>query len=237
MRPFFLRRLKKDVEKELPQKTEVIVRCPLSRRQKYLYDEFIAHENKKQSEVVGMMNILMQLKKVCNHPDLFVPRSEDTPLRWPKISLIVASYAVFREFDGCPQLRDGCDSRVSFDELALQLLEEYEGVKFNKFNHDYYLHKYQSRMSSLAVNYERSRWKPHDMLQMGLYSLVTIGDQSLQSKITQPKSLEDRCKDFEGCFEKFMFIVPKAETDTHQLVPMKFITQYDRELRQLEMCR
>lgn len=41
LRPFVLRRLKKDVEKQLPEKREVIVKCDLSRRQKYLYDEFI----------------------------------------------------------------------------------------------------------------------------------------------------------------------------------------------------
>ncbi len=33
MRPFVLRRLKKDVEKQLPGKFEHIVKCPLSRRQ------------------------------------------------------------------------------------------------------------------------------------------------------------------------------------------------------------
>jgi SNF2 family DNA or RNA helicase len=38
LRPFFLRRLKKDVEKELPSKTEYVVRCQLSSRQRYLYD-------------------------------------------------------------------------------------------------------------------------------------------------------------------------------------------------------
>lgn len=41
LRPFFLRRLKKDVEKQLPSKTEFVVRCQLSSRQKYLYDELI----------------------------------------------------------------------------------------------------------------------------------------------------------------------------------------------------
>jgi SNF2 family DNA or RNA helicase len=30
MRPMLLRRLKKDVEKQLPSKKEVIVKCPLS---------------------------------------------------------------------------------------------------------------------------------------------------------------------------------------------------------------
>ena len=41
LRPFLLRRLKKDVEKQLPEKIEHVVYCELSRRQKYLYDEYI----------------------------------------------------------------------------------------------------------------------------------------------------------------------------------------------------
>ena len=32
LRPFVLRRLKKDVEKQLPEKKEVIIKCTLSRR-------------------------------------------------------------------------------------------------------------------------------------------------------------------------------------------------------------
>jgi len=50
----------------------------MSRRQKYLYDEMIWHENKKfkNHESTGMMNVLMGLKKICNHPDLFQPRIE-----------------------------------------------------------------------------------------------------------------------------------------------------------------
>jgi len=79
LRPFLLRRLKKDVEKQLPSKTEVLIRCPLSRRQKYLYDEFInKNETKnkiKNQEFLSLMNVVMQLRKVCNHPDLFEPRA------------------------------------------------------------------------------------------------------------------------------------------------------------------
>ena len=69
-----------------------------------MYDEFIAHENKKNNEVMGMMNILMQLKKVCNHPDLFIPRSEDTPFRWPHTRFIVAKHALFIKKEVSPLL-------------------------------------------------------------------------------------------------------------------------------------
>ena len=73
LRPFILRRLKKDVEKQMPGKFEHIVKCQLSRRQMYLYEEFMArsstrHALKKSGNFMAMMNVLMQLRKVCNHP-------------------------------------------------------------------------------------------------------------------------------------------------------------------------
>lgn len=81
LRPFLLRRLKKEVEKELPTKVEVILKVPLSMRQKYLYDEFINHDVKKKSknDFLNLMNLLMQLRKTCNHPDLIQPREAYTP--------------------------------------------------------------------------------------------------------------------------------------------------------------
>jgi len=43
LRPFILRRLKKDVEKQLPRKQEHVVLCRLSKRQRGLYEEFISN--------------------------------------------------------------------------------------------------------------------------------------------------------------------------------------------------
>ncbi len=42
LRPFLLRRLKQDVEKQMPQKYEHVVMCRLSKRQRFLYDDFMA---------------------------------------------------------------------------------------------------------------------------------------------------------------------------------------------------
>ncbi|KAI0667128.1 SNF2 family N-terminal domain-containing protein [Trametes maxima] len=78
LRPYLLRRLKRDVEKELPQKYEHLVMCPLSKRQRFLYDEFMARAQTRHDLQSGVYqkiaNILMQLRKVVNHPDLFEVR-------------------------------------------------------------------------------------------------------------------------------------------------------------------
>jgi len=82
IRPFLLRRLKKDVAKQLPAKYEHIVFCKLSKRQLHLYEEFMSRSSTRvmlTGGFMGMMNVLMQLRKVCNHPDLFEPRPIVSP--------------------------------------------------------------------------------------------------------------------------------------------------------------
>lgn len=78
LRPYLLRRLKCDVEKELPSKFEHLVMCPLSKRQRFLYDEFMSRAHTRDALQSGVYqkiaNILMQLRKVCNHPNLFEVR-------------------------------------------------------------------------------------------------------------------------------------------------------------------
>ncbi|KAL6522407.1 Pharynx and intestine in excess protein 1 [Orobanche minor] len=78
LRPFILRRLKKDVEKQLPMKHEHVIYCRLSRRQRNLYEDFIASSETQatlaSTNFFGMIGVIMQLRKVCNHPDLFEGR-------------------------------------------------------------------------------------------------------------------------------------------------------------------
>ena len=78
LRPFILRRLKRDVEKQLPMKVEHVIYCRLSKRQRNLYEDFIASSETQATLVsanfFGMISVIMQLRKVCNHPDLFEGR-------------------------------------------------------------------------------------------------------------------------------------------------------------------
>lgn len=78
LRPFILRRLKRDVEKQLPSKYEHVIYCRLSKRQRNLYEDFIASSETQatlaSANFFGMISVIMQLRKVCNHPDLFEGR-------------------------------------------------------------------------------------------------------------------------------------------------------------------
>ncbi|KAK4548522.1 hypothetical protein LTR36_009432 [Oleoguttula mirabilis] len=78
LRPFLLRRLKKDVEKDLPDKQERVIKCNKSALQAKLYKQLLTHNkimvNDGKGSKVGMRglsNMLMQLRKLCNHPFVF----------------------------------------------------------------------------------------------------------------------------------------------------------------------
>lgn len=88
LRPYLLRRLKADVEKQMPAKYEHVEFCRLSKRQRELYDGFLARSDTRDTLASGnylsIINCLMQLRKVCNHPDLFVDRPIMTSFRMRK---------------------------------------------------------------------------------------------------------------------------------------------------------
>lgn len=82
LRPFMLRRVKSEVLDQLPEKVEKILRCDLSSWQKELYKQIskkavqengLAGPGVAQPQVPsrGLNNVVMQLRKVCNHPYLF----------------------------------------------------------------------------------------------------------------------------------------------------------------------
>ena len=78
LRPFLLRRLKKDVEKDLPDKTEKVIKCKFSALQSRLYKQMVTHQKIVVSDgkggktgARGLSNMIMQLRKLCNHPFVF----------------------------------------------------------------------------------------------------------------------------------------------------------------------
>ncbi|KAK8744193.1 hypothetical protein OTU49_001047, partial [Cherax quadricarinatus] len=95
LRPFILRRLKTEVEQQMPKKFEHVVMCRLSKRQRYLYEEFMSRTKTKETLATGnflsVINVLMQLRKVCNHPNLFEPRPTVSPFMMEGISYVVPS--------------------------------------------------------------------------------------------------------------------------------------------------
>ncbi|XP_063222100.1 SWI/SNF-related matrix-associated actin-dependent regulator of chromatin subfamily A containing DEAD/H box 1 homolog isoform X1 [Bacillus rossius redtenbacheri] len=76
MKPFVLRRLKRDVLKDLPSKTEQTLVCPLSPTQQLLYHNLISmytkHDQQGEDKKISSSGISMitDLRKAANHPAL-----------------------------------------------------------------------------------------------------------------------------------------------------------------------
>jgi chromodomain-helicase-DNA-binding protein 7 len=74
--PFMLRRVKEDVAKDIPAKEETIIDVELTSIQKQYYRAIFEHNHAflnlggTRLNAPKLMNIQMELRKVCNHPNL-----------------------------------------------------------------------------------------------------------------------------------------------------------------------
>lgn len=90
LKPFMLRRVKKHVQKELGDKIELDIFCDLTYRQRAYYGNLrnqISIMDLIEKATMGddndsgtLMNLVMQFRKVCNHPDLFERAETTSPL-------------------------------------------------------------------------------------------------------------------------------------------------------------
>lgn len=80
LKPFMLRRVKKNVQLELGDKVEIDLFCDLTTRQKKYYQmlkssfslrDILENSRGLSDDSTLLMNLVMQFRKVCNHPDLF----------------------------------------------------------------------------------------------------------------------------------------------------------------------
>jgi helicase SWR1 len=124
LRPYLLRRLKADVEKQMPAKYEHIVYCKLSKRQRYLYDDFMSRAQTRETLASGnflsIINCLMQLRKVCNHPDLFEVRP------------IVTSLAIEKSVSTEYEEKDRFVRKLLLDEPIDQLNLDFLNLQFTQ---------------------------------------------------------------------------------------------------------
>lgn len=82
LKPFMLRRVKRHVNHELSDKIEVDIYVDLSARQRALYQALLSKVSVQDllekaanmgdaDSARSLMNLVMQFRKVCNHPELF----------------------------------------------------------------------------------------------------------------------------------------------------------------------
>ncbi|KAK0098849.1 hypothetical protein PV326_001415 [Microctonus aethiopoides] len=146
--PHMLRRLKADVLKNMPSKSEFIVRVELSPMQKKYYKyiltrNFEALNPKGGGQQVSLLNIMMDLKKCCNHPYLFPAASQEAPTgpngNYEGSALIKAAGKLVLLSRMLKKLRDDGHRVLIFSQMTkmLDILEDYlegEGYKYERID-------------------------------------------------------------------------------------------------------
>ncbi|KAF9115239.1 hypothetical protein BGX27_008473 [Mortierella sp. AM989] len=147
LKPFFLRRTKDEVLKDLPPKSEVIVPVGMSPLQKEIYKGILARNHKLLQSITNrggaasnrkasLHNILMELRKCLNHPYLIdgvEPRYLDTTELVHK-SLIEAGGKLELLHNMLPKLKQNGHRVLIFSTMTrlLDILEDYlNGERYN----------------------------------------------------------------------------------------------------------
>ncbi|KAH7080079.1 helicase swr1 [Paraphoma chrysanthemicola] len=171
LRPYLLRRLKAEVEKQMPGKYEHVVYCKLSKRQRQLYDGFMGRASTKEilssGNYMSIINCLMSLRKVCNHPDLFETRAIVTSMAMPKS--VPAQYEI-KDLLIRKRLYEGLDEKVNLDALNLLFARREQ----TQLGHARRVHHIRATrpLEDLIERQTRRFSKPHDPTSTSLQSTM-----------------------------------------------------------------
>ncbi|XP_056458282.1 chromodomain-helicase-DNA-binding protein 4 isoform X4 [Gadus chalcogrammus] len=146
--PHMLRRLKADVFKHMPSKTELIVRVELSPMQKKYYKfiltrNFEALNTRGGGNQVSLLNVVMDLKKCCNHPYLFPAAAMEAPKlpngMYEGGALTKSSGKLLLLHKMMKKLKEGGHRVLVFSQMTkmLDLLEDFlenEGYKYERID-------------------------------------------------------------------------------------------------------
>ncbi|KAK7484546.1 hypothetical protein BaRGS_00024178 [Batillaria attramentaria] len=141
LEPYLLRRVKKDVEKSLPSKVEQILRVEMTSIQKQYYKWILTKNYKALSKgqrgnVTSFVNIIMELKKCCNHAHL--TRTEEDS-----------------EHDRLQTLIRGSGKLILLDKLLVRLKDT---------GHRVLIFSQMVRMLDILAEYLQLRHFPHQRL-------------------------------------------------------------------------
>uniref|UniRef100_A0A6I8Q2U5 SWI/SNF-related, matrix-associated, actin-dependent regulator of chromatin, subfamily a, member 1 n=1 Tax=Xenopus tropicalis TaxID=8364 RepID=A0A6I8Q2U5_XENTR len=131
LKPFLLRRIKAEVEKSLPPKKEVKIYLGLGKMQREWYTKILMKDidilnSAGKMDKMRLLNILMQLRKCCNHPYLFdgaepgPPYTTDTHLVYNSGKMVVLDKLL-------PKFKEQGSRVLIFSQMTrvLDILEDY----------------------------------------------------------------------------------------------------------------
>lgn len=191
LKPFMLRRIKKHVQKELGDKVELDVFCDLTYRQRAYYtnlrnkisimDLIERATGGDDQDTATLMNLVMQFRKVCNHPDLFERADITSPM----------SFAYFAETASF--VREGNNVNVAYSvrnmiEFALPRVVYNQGGRLDlpgRYNEN-------AGWRNKYLNHIFNIWTPENILESsrkdGAFSWLRFIDTSASEAAAQPRT-------------------------------------------------
>ncbi|KAF5841595.1 P-loop containing nucleoside triphosphate hydrolase protein [Dunaliella salina] len=141
LRPFLLRRVKSDVERGLPPKKETILKIGMSEMQRKWYAALLQKDLESLSgggDRSKLLNVVMQLRKCCNHPYLF-QGAEPGPPFFTGEHLVENSGKLVLLDKLLPKLKARGSRVLIFSQMtrALDILEDYalyRGFKYSRID-------------------------------------------------------------------------------------------------------
>ena len=152
LRPYLLRRMKEDVEKALAPKEETIIEVELTDVQKKWYRavlernfEFLKVGGAKSQNLPRLINIMMELRKTCNHPYLLTGAEDsisgdldhhDTSNVEVNLRLIKSAGKLILIDKLLPRLQEHGHRVLIFSQMirVLDILEDY--CRFRKYKYE-----------------------------------------------------------------------------------------------------
>uniref|UniRef100_A0A672SEA7 Chromatin-remodeling ATPase INO80 n=1 Tax=Sinocyclocheilus grahami TaxID=75366 RepID=A0A672SEA7_SINGR len=176
LKPFMLRRIKKDVENELSDKIEILTYCQLTSRQRLLYQALknkISIEDLLQSSMgtsqqahsttSSLMNLVMQFRKVCNHPDLFERQEIRSPFHMSLKPFIMSKFlfrhAIIRTSDhGKTNLKQTLLSPFSAQHIQQSLFHRKTENEGSSYSFLRFIDVSPAEMSNIMLQGTLVRW-------------------------------------------------------------------------------
>jgi len=141
LKPFLLRRLKEDVDLTIPPKHEYVLYCDPTELQREQYVQILDKELVAEGQGgVRLNNILMQLRKCCNHPYLFGwPKDEGGQDRIDEDMVNASGKLVLLDRIMARLRKEGGHQTLIFSQMTamLDILEDYcelRGLSFRRLD-------------------------------------------------------------------------------------------------------
>lgn len=183
LKPFMLRRHKEDIKDELGTKEIIHIYCDMSLRQRILYDSLRSKICVVKRSGADYDNVLMQLKKVCNHPSLFEQLKVQT---------------AFSLTPGSATIAESCGAIIRYVPPTAIITTEEEFPKFRLLEERRmrshlelraFTEQHRPARCALYVDLERRRGERIDLLKQYEFIAESVKRQKIESNIETERKL------------------------------------------------